>query len=172
MPQYRMILVLFFVPSVVNSLVWVKLSRSYPKIGFLFMLGVAFFGFPSPIFVYIWHLYLTAFCSQADSVRSKVLANTFRLIQVFMMSCIECCISCSIQNRFQMQLAVHVQANDPSLFSASWSCGGGGKGQCGFFFLVAEIGLYHHPAIPARISVQTGQYQLPGGMLASAGCRQ
>ena len=30
---------------------------------------------------YIWHLYLSAFCIPGQSQRSKVLANTFRLIQ-------------------------------------------------------------------------------------------
>ena len=35
------------------------------------------------VFSYIWHLYLTAFCNQVDSQRSRILANTFRVIQAF-----------------------------------------------------------------------------------------
>ena len=51
MGAYQCIVVLFFIPSVLNSVVWVKLAESYNKIGFFFMLAVVFFGFPSPLFV-------------------------------------------------------------------------------------------------------------------------
>ena len=35
------------------------------------------------IFRYVWHLYLSAFFTQAESQRSKILANTFRIVQAF-----------------------------------------------------------------------------------------
>lgn len=80
---YVAIIILFFVPSLVNGLIWVSIKKSYSQIGFGFMLTVVCAGFPSPLFVYIWHLYLTAFCSQPESQRSKILANVFRLVQAF-----------------------------------------------------------------------------------------
>ena len=33
-------------------MIWLKLSQSYKRIGFFFMLAMLLFGFPSPILVY------------------------------------------------------------------------------------------------------------------------
>ena len=81
--QYRAIVILFFVPSLLNAFIWVcGLNKSYPRIGFNFMLALIFFGFPSPVFVYVWHLYLSAFTVDlTHSTQAKVLANTFRVVQ-------------------------------------------------------------------------------------------
>ena len=40
-------------------------------------------SFPSS---YVWHIYLTVFCLHSASHRSRVLANTFRVVQAFSMS--------------------------------------------------------------------------------------
>ncbi len=50
--HYTAALLLIFVPSIFNAVLWVRLSKSYKKrIGFLFMLAIVFIGFPSPILV-------------------------------------------------------------------------------------------------------------------------
>ena len=49
--KFQAIIVFFFVPSIVNAIMWVKLSRYYTNIGFFFIMAVVFFGFPSPLFV-------------------------------------------------------------------------------------------------------------------------
>lgn len=51
--QYQAIIILFFVPSVINALVWMKLAKRYKGIGYIFMLALVFFGCPSPILVYV-----------------------------------------------------------------------------------------------------------------------
>lgn len=38
------------------------------------------------VFRYIWHLYLSMFSSRKDSMQSKQLANTFRIVQAFVCS--------------------------------------------------------------------------------------
>lgn len=48
---YVAIIILFFVPSLVNGLIWVSIKKSYSQIGFGFMLTVVCAGFPSPLFV-------------------------------------------------------------------------------------------------------------------------
>ena len=50
--HYTAAILLFFVPSVLNALIWFRLSKSYRgSISILFMLAVVFVGFPSPILV-------------------------------------------------------------------------------------------------------------------------
>jgi len=85
--HYTAAILLIFAPSVFNALIWFRLSKSYRgSISILFMLAVVFIGFPSPILVYVWHIYLTVFCLRTASHRSRVLANTFRVVQAFSMS--------------------------------------------------------------------------------------
>eukprot|EP00095_Tigriopus_kingsejongensis_P005092 maker-scaffold159_size295958-snap-gene-1.38 protein:Tk05092 transcript:maker-scaffold159_size295958-snap-gene-1.38-mRNA-1 annotation:"conserved hypothetical protein" len=98
------IIILFFVPSAINALVWLNIKKSYPQIGVPFMLAVVTCGFPSPLFVYIWHLYLTAFCSQPESQRSKILANVFRLVQA-----LSCSIPLLLLNLYTLISILHAE---------------------------------------------------------------
>jgi len=85
--HYTAAILLIFAPSIFNALIWFRLSKSYRgSVSILFMLAVVFIGFPSPLLVYVWHIYLTVFCLRTASHRSRVLANTFRVVQAFSMS--------------------------------------------------------------------------------------
>ena len=39
-----------------------------------------FIGFPSPLFLYLWHLYLSLFSSLREAETAKLLSNTFRMV--------------------------------------------------------------------------------------------
>jgi len=85
---YRAIIIILVLPCLFNPLVWVSMHSSYRYISCnpLVILGVSALGFPSPLFIYIWHLYLSMFSSRKDSMQSKQLANTFRIVQAFVCS--------------------------------------------------------------------------------------
>lgn len=83
--EYRAIIVMLIMPSVVNPLVWLGLKSHYKISGTLiFVLLVV--GFPSPLFLYLWHLYLSLFSSFREAETAKLLSNTFRMVHAIVCS--------------------------------------------------------------------------------------
>lgn len=77
--EYRAIIVMLILPSVVNPILWLRLKSQY-KLSSAFILVLLVVGFPSPLFLYLWHLYLSMFSSLRESETSKMLSNTFRMV--------------------------------------------------------------------------------------------
>ena len=45
-----------------------------------------FLGFPSPLFLYLWYLYLSMFSSLREAETAKTLANSFRMVHAIFCS--------------------------------------------------------------------------------------
>ena len=45
-----------------------------------------FLGFPSPLFIYLWYLYLSLFSSLREAETAKLLANSFRMVHAIFCS--------------------------------------------------------------------------------------
>lgn len=83
--QYRAIIIMLILPSVVNPFVWLGLKSNY-KVSSVFILMLLFVGFPSPLFLYLWHLYLSLFSSLREAETAKLLSNTFRMVHAIVCS--------------------------------------------------------------------------------------
>lgn len=77
--EYRAIIVMLMLPSLINPILWLRLKSNY-KLSSAFILVLLVVGFPSPLFLYLWHLYLSMFSSLRDAETSKMLSNTFRMV--------------------------------------------------------------------------------------------
>lgn len=77
--EYRAIIIVLILPSLLNPLIWQRLKQNY-RMSCFFITTMLFIGFPSPLFLYIWHLYLSMFTNTKEAERSKLLSNTFRVV--------------------------------------------------------------------------------------------
>lgn len=77
--EYRSIIVMLMLPSVVNPAIWLLIKNKY-KLSGVFIFTLLMLGCPSPFFLYLWHLYLSMFSSLRESETSKLLSNSFRMV--------------------------------------------------------------------------------------------
>lgn len=77
--EYRAIIVILVLPSIFNPAIWLGIRRNY-KISGAFVFALLMVGLPSPLLVYLWHLYLSLFASLREAETSKLLSNSFRMV--------------------------------------------------------------------------------------------